>query len=152
MTEISSATTPPFQPRLHVAVVAALGVGDGEEEAFGPVEEAEAQHIGAQERADAVADAGHEAHAAARGDDRLGAGGGIAVDARYRVFELEHRMMEQRLGKPRDRAVAYNALVHDHIGETRPAATKEAQHVVGMPAGMAQRPPAETRQTREFVA
>src|SRR5712692_11537116 len=109
MTEISSATAataPPFEPRLHVAVVAALGVRHGEQKSLRAIEEAGAQHVGAQERCQTVADAGHERDLSARVHERLRTGGRIAVDPRQRVLELEHRMMNERLRQPRDEAVA----------------------------------------------
>ena len=37
------------EPGFHVAVIAAFGVGDGEQKSFGAVEKAQAQHVGAQE-------------------------------------------------------------------------------------------------------
>jgi hypothetical protein len=40
---------PRREPRFHVAVVAAFGVGDGEQKSFGAVKKAQAQHVGAQE-------------------------------------------------------------------------------------------------------
>ena len=50
MTEISSVTALPREPRLHVAVVGAFGVRDGQQKALRAVEEAKLQHIHAQER------------------------------------------------------------------------------------------------------
>ena len=55
MSEISSATLP-REPRLHVAVIGALGIGDRQHETGRAVEEAELEQIDAQERPDAVRD------------------------------------------------------------------------------------------------
>src|SRR5580698_2237721 len=46
------------EPRFHVAVIAAFGVGDGEQKSFGAVEKSQAQHVGAQERIKSMTDAG----------------------------------------------------------------------------------------------
>src|SRR5580704_13773559 len=48
------------EPRLHVAVIAAFGVGDGKQKSLGAAEKAQAQHVGAQERKKTVTDAGEE--------------------------------------------------------------------------------------------
>src|ERR1700730_8752224 len=74
-----SLKVPRRQPGFHVAIVAALGIGDGEQKTFGAVEKAGAQHIGAQERAEPVTDAGKKRDATAGSCDRLGAGRRIAV-------------------------------------------------------------------------
>src|SRR5260221_11946658 len=96
MTEISSLTAPHRQPNLHVPVVAALGIGYGEQESFSPVEETGAQHVGPQKGCKPVADSAHERDPPARRQDGRGAGGRITVDSRQRVLRFEHRMMNQR--------------------------------------------------------
>src|SRR6202035_2782974 len=37
---------PSREPSLHVAVIAAFGIGDGEQKSLGAVEKAQAQHVG----------------------------------------------------------------------------------------------------------
>src|ERR1700680_4715788 len=87
----------PREPRLHVAIIAAFGVRDRQQKAFAAVEEAEAQHIGAEERPQAVPDSACERHARVGGEQHLGAGGRVAVDARYRLLEPRHRMVRELL-------------------------------------------------------
>jgi len=48
------------EPGLHVTIIAALGIGDGEQEAFGAVEETGVQDVVAQEQIKPVANAGQE--------------------------------------------------------------------------------------------
>ena len=47
------------------------------------------------------------------GDKLLGAGGRIAVHARQRILEPQHRIVDQRLVQPRHRSVADHPLVHE---------------------------------------
>src|SRR5690349_1680287 len=98
------------QPRLHVTIVCALRVGDREQESLAAVEETETQHVGAEERPQAVGDPLRERHPPAGSDQHLGAGGGIAVDARDRLLEPADRMMRELLAEAGNRAVADHPL------------------------------------------
>src|SRR5262245_40546844 len=101
------------KPRLHVAIVCTLRIGDREQKARVSVEEPEPQHIGAEERPDPVRDAVRERDAPAGGDQHLGAGGRVAVDARDRLLEPRDRAMCELLGETPDRAVADHPLMHE---------------------------------------
>src|SRR5437763_10599574 len=111
MSEISSATLP-REPRLHVAVIGALGIGDRQHEARRAVEEAELEQIDAQERPDAVRDTAERGNLAARDSELLSAERGILIDAADRIFQPGHRIVQERLLEPRHGAVAYDPLVH----------------------------------------
>src|SRR5215475_747640 len=115
MTEIRSATLPLREPGFHVAIVAAFRIGDREQKALAPVEEAAAQDVSAKECPQAVPDPARERHLAARRDQHRGAGAGIAIDTRDGIFESDHGAMLQRLAQARQYAVADHPLVHEVI-------------------------------------
>src|SRR5215475_264101 len=126
MTLIRSVTATPRQPRLHVTVVRSLRVRHREQEALAAVEEPTLQHVGAEERPEAVADAARKRYAATGLDDHRRARSRIAVGPAQRVLEPGHRRMVQHAGEARHRSVADDALVHEIVGETRPASPEQA--------------------------
>src|SRR5580700_8147964 len=130
MTEISSAIATRLQPRLHVAVIGALGIGDREQKAFTAVEKAQAPDISAQERPQPVRDPAREPYATAFGREHLGARRRVAIHAPDRVLEPHHRIVQQRLPEAADRPVADNPLMYQIVSESRAAAAEQAQDVV----------------------
>src|SRR3954469_15598972 len=97
MTEISSFTALPRKPRLHVAIVGPLGVGDRQHEPGRAIEKPELEQVDAQERCGAVRNAGEERYLAIRGGKLLGAERRILVDAADRILEAPDRIMQQRI-------------------------------------------------------
>src|SRR6516162_2153201 len=59
-TEMSSATLAPRKPGFHIAIVAAFGVGDSQQEPFGSVKKPGTKYISAKEREQSVANSRQE--------------------------------------------------------------------------------------------
>src|ERR1700722_17058600 len=152
MTEISSAIAARLEPRLHVAIIGAFGIGDREQEAFTAIEKAEAPNIGAQERPQPVGDPAAERYAAAGCYQHLRARRRIAIHAPDRVLEPDDRIVQERFGETAYLALANDPLMHQIVGETRAAAAEQPQDVIGRPARMPHLTAEEARAARHFVA
>src|SRR5215467_12253230 len=74
-TEMSSATLAPRKPGFHIAIIAAFGVGDSQQEPFGSVKKSTAKHVGAKEREQSVANSCQERDVPPSCHNRLGARG-----------------------------------------------------------------------------
>ena len=136
MIEMSSATVAARQPSLHVAIIAALGIGDSEQEAFGAVKLSSAQHVGAKEREQAMTNAGQKGDATPSVEYGAGARRRVSVNSGQRVFELQHRMVDQRWDQTTDRSLAQHPLVNRNIGKMPAAPTEQPQDVSGtIPSG-----------------
>src|SRR5215213_12043278 len=114
---MSSFTASPRKPRLLIAIICTLGVGDRQHEASGAVEEAKLEQVDAQECADAVRRAAERRNLAIRDRELLGAERGVLIDAADRILQPRDWIMQQGLFEPPYRPVTHDALVHQVIGE-----------------------------------